>query len=176
MSARRNCSSLEFVEPFAEGLALFHIGQRFFQRRLGAAERAGRDIEPAAVEAGHRDLKANTFLAEPIAGGDAHVLEDDGARRLRVPAHLALVGAKRDAGGIARHDERRNARRAFAAAPRHHHIKIARAGAGDELFLPIENVMVAVARRTGGQRRGIRSGTRFGQAVARQQLHRAQFR
>jgi hypothetical protein len=143
---------------------------------LRAAERAGRDVEPAAVESGHRDLKAKSFLAEPVTGRDAHVLKDDGARRLRVPAHLALVGAEGNAGGVARHDKRRNARGAFAAAPRHHHIKIARAGAGDELLLPVEDVMVAVTHRAGGKRRRIRPDARLGQAVACQELHRAQFR
>ena len=59
---------LEFVKALAEGLALFHVGERFFQRRLRAAERAGRDIEPAAVEPGHRDLEAKPFLAEPVGG------------------------------------------------------------------------------------------------------------
>ena len=72
---------LELVEPFAEGLALFHVGQRFFQRRLRAAERAGRDIEPAAVEAGHRDLETEAFLAEPVCRRHARVLE---RRRARV--------------------------------------------------------------------------------------------
>ena len=59
---------LELFQPFAEGAALFHVGQRLFQRDLGAAERTGRDVEPAAVKAGHGDLKTNSFFAEPVAG------------------------------------------------------------------------------------------------------------
>ena len=162
---------LEFVEPFAEGLALFHVSKRLFQRALRAAERAGGDIEPAAVEPGHRDLEARAFLAEPVGDRHAHILEDDGARRLRVPAHLALVGAERNARRVARHDESGNPGSAVAAGARHHHIEVARAGAGDELLLAVENIMVAVAHRPRRQRGCIRAGARFGQAIARQKLH-----
>ena len=66
---------LEFVEPFAEGLALFHVSERLFQRRLRAAERAGGDVEPAAVEPGHRDLETFAFVAEPVGHRHADILE-----------------------------------------------------------------------------------------------------
>ena len=95
---------LEFVEPFAERLALFHVGERLLQRRLCAAERTGGDIEPAAVEPGHRDLEAVALVAEPVRDRHADIVENHGARRLRVPAHLALVGAERNARRVARHD------------------------------------------------------------------------
>src|SRR5262249_34949476 len=57
---------LEFVEPLAEGLALFHVGERLVERCLRAAERARRDIEPPAIEPGHGDLEADAFFAEQV--------------------------------------------------------------------------------------------------------------
>ena len=64
-------------------------------------------------------------------------------------------------------------RRPVAAGSRHHDVKVARAGAGDELLLSVEHVTLAVAHRARRQRRGIRTGAGFGQAVAREQIHRA---
>ena len=45
------------------------------------------------------------------------------------------------------------------------------AGAGDELLLSVEHVMLAIARGAGAQRRGVRAGAGLGQAIARQPLH-----
>jgi len=61
---------------------------------LRAAERAGRDVEPAAIEPGHRDLEADALVAQSIGNGHARILEDHRAGRLRVPAHLALIVAE----------------------------------------------------------------------------------
>ena len=165
---------LELFQAFAKGAALFHVGQRLFQGDLGAAERAGRNVEPAAVKAGHGDLKTDSFLAQPVAGRYARVLEDDGARRLCVPAHLALVDAERNAWGVARNDQRRDSGRTGTAGSRHHHIEVAGAGSGDELLLAVEDVGVAVAHGARRQRRRVGARTRLGQAIARQKLHRAQ--
>ena len=116
---------LEFVEPFAEGLALLHVGERHFKSLLRAAERAGGDIEPAAVEPGHGDLEANAFLAEPVGDRHAHFSERHRARRLGVPAHLALAIAERNARRVAGNDQGRNAGRAVAAGARHHRVEVA---------------------------------------------------
>ena len=43
-------------------------------------------------------LKPIALLAKPVGDGHAHVLEHHSAGRLGVPAHLAFVGAERDAG------------------------------------------------------------------------------
>jgi hypothetical protein len=116
---------LEFVEAFAEGLALLHVGKRHFHCFLCAAERAGGDIEPAAVEPGHGDLEANAFVAEPVGDRHAHVLERHRACRLRVPAHLALAGTERNARRVAGNDQGRDAGRAVAAGARHHRVEVA---------------------------------------------------
>jgi hypothetical protein len=64
---------LEFIELLAEGLSLFHVGQRLVERGLRAAKRASRDIEPAAIEA--KGLNVN--------GGPA-VVRFDGKNGLQV--------------------------------------------------------------------------------------------
>ncbi len=167
---------LEFVEAFAERLALLHVSERHFKSLLRAAERAGGDVEPAAVEPGHGDLEACALRAEPVGDRHAHVLERDCARRLGVPAHLALAGAERNTGCVAGNDHGRNAGRAVAAGARHHRVKIAGAGAGDELFLAADRVMVAVAHRACRQRRRVGADARLGQAIAAQKLHGAKAR
>ena len=106
----------------------------------------------------------------------ARIGENHRARRLGVPAHLALVGAERNAGRVAGNDDRRNPGRPFAAGARHHDVEIAGAGARDELLLAVEHVMIAVAHGARRQRRRVGTGAGLGQAIARQKLHRAQFR
>ena len=125
---------------------------------------------------GHRDLEADAFLAEPVGDRHARILEDHRAGRLRVPAHLALIGAERQPRRVALDHQRRDAAGPVGAGPHHHHIEIAPAGAGDELLLAVEHIMVAVAHRAGAQRRRVRSGAGLGQAIARQQFHGAEFR
>ena len=46
---------LEIGEPRAELLALLHVVDGAVEAELRAAERAGADVEPAAVEPGHGD-------------------------------------------------------------------------------------------------------------------------
>ena len=125
---------------------------------------------------GHRDLEADAFVAEPVCDRHAGILEDHRAGRLRVPAHLALVGAERKPGRVGLDHQRRDAAGPVAAGPHHHDIEVAAAGAGDELLLAVEHVMIAVAHRAGAQRRRVRAGARLGQAIARQQLHGAKLR
>ena len=94
---------LKLVEPLSEGFAIARILQRLVERGLRPAERAGTDVEPAAVEPGHRDLEADALVAEPVGDRHTRVLENHGPGRLGVPAHLLLVLAILDAGGIRRH-------------------------------------------------------------------------
>ena len=149
---------LELVEAFAERLALLHVGERLFERRLRAAERTGADVEPAAVEAGHRDLEADAFFAKPVCGRHAAILENHGAGRLRVPAHLALVRAELEAGGPAFDHERRNPFRAASPVRAITTIEVALvAGAGNELLLPVQHVVIAVADRPRAQRGRVRT-------------------
>ena len=101
---------LEVGEILAERLALEHVVARLVDGEGGGAERAGADVDAAAVEAGHGELEALALdAADEIGGGDAAVLHDDLARRLGVPAHLLLVGAETQAGRALHDDERGDA-------------------------------------------------------------------
>src|SRR6201991_1062813 len=63
----------------AERLTLAHICPRLVEGRLRAAERARRDVEPAAVEALHCDAEAGALAvgtAQHRVSGDPHSLQD----------------------------------------------------------------------------------------------------
>ncbi len=74
MSASLNCSAWKSAMRAAEGLALLRIGQRLVERGLRAAQRAGADIEPPAIQPGHGDLEADPLRARagwPPARGNS---------------------------------------------------------------------------------------------------------
>src|SRR5215472_6754448 len=144
--SRVAAASLRSSEAVAKSPAVAHIGERLVQSALRAAERTGGDVEAAAVEPGHCDLETDTLGAESVHGRHTHVLEYHRAGRLRVPAHFAFVGAKRQPRTVAGDEKRGNPGRPFAAAARHDEIEVARAGAGNELLLAIEDVVLAVTR------------------------------
>src|ERR1700730_14195437 len=60
---------LEIGEPRSELLALAHIVDRALEAELRAADRAGRDVEPAAIEPGHGDLEAWPSAPTRLAAG-----------------------------------------------------------------------------------------------------------
>src|SRR5207248_1916895 len=141
--------------------------QEVVARRLEAsacpAERAGRDVETAAVEPHHGDFEAVALLAETIGDRDAAILEDHHRSRLRIPAELLLLLAERQAGRLFLGDEARDALWPRPAGPHHRHIDVADPAAGDERLGPVEHVLIAVAHGAGGQRRRIRTAAWLGQ-------------
>ena len=94
------------------------IGCGLVVRGLRAAQRARRDVDPAAVEAVHRDAEAAALAvgaAEHRVGRHPNPVEHHLRGRLRVPAHLLLVRAETQSWGALFDDERRYA--AGAARP-----------------------------------------------------------
>ena len=73
---------LELGELLAELAAFEQVRPRRFETGPRAAERAGADIDAAAIEPRHRDLEAVALGAEAV--GDRHpaILEDHHRRRL----------------------------------------------------------------------------------------------
>ena len=62
---------LEIGDGLAEGAALLDIGQRDVHRGLGAAERAGGDVQPAPIEPGHGEAEPLPFLTQQRRGRHA---------------------------------------------------------------------------------------------------------
>src|SRR6185312_8562319 len=91
---------LELGELAAELPALADMAERRLEAGAGAAERAGGDVEPAAIESHHRDLEPVPLGAETARDGDAAIGELDHRRRLAVPAELPLLLAKAEAGRV----------------------------------------------------------------------------
>ena len=148
MSARRNCSAWNLSERLAEGAALAGVGERLVERGLGAAEGGGGDVEPAAVEAGHGVAEAVALGAEQVLGRDRAGVELHLGGRLRLPAHLALLGAEGEAGGAGLDEEGGDALRAVAAGAGHDEVEVGEAAAGDEGLGAVE----ASSRRRCGWR------------------------
>src|SRR5262249_40479035 len=138
--------------------------------------RAGGDVDAAAVEALHGDLEALALLADTVADGDAAILEDYHGRRLRVPAQFLLLLAEGQAGRVLLDDDRGNTLRPVDTGPHHADVDVADTAAGDERLGAVEDVGIAATHRARlqGRRIGTRAG--FGQAVAREMLHRGQLR
>src|SRR5690606_25179625 len=105
------------------------------------------------------------FLTQAIAPRHAHVLEGDAAGRLTVPAHFFFLTAIADAWRIGRHRKGADALGAILAGARHHDQKIARSTTGNEGLAAADEIVIAIALRTGFQRGGIRTRTRLGKAV-----------
>ena len=81
----------------AELLALLGVVDRLVEAALRAAERAGADVEAAAVEAHHRDAEAFALAADAVGDRHPDLVEIDLRGRLRMPAELLLLRAEADA-------------------------------------------------------------------------------
>ena len=177
MSARVNriVGSSSRAEPKAFSLA--NVGASLIERRLRTAQRAGRDVEPAAVEALHGDAEACALAvcaAQHRVGGYPHPFQNHLCGGLRMPAHLLLERAETQPRSALFDDERRYAARARifgTAGPGHHHVDVRGSRAGDELFDAVEHIVAALLDGAGAQRARVGSGARLGQAVAGDGVH-----
>ena len=93
-----------------------------------------------------------------------------------LPAELLFVGAEAQAGRALLDHEAGNALRTALPGPRHHHVDVGHAAAGDESLGAVEHVVVAVAPGARRETGGIRARARLGEAVAREALHAAERR
>src|ERR1051326_7916767 len=161
---------LEIREPLPELLALAHVFDGALEAELGAADRAGCDVEPPAIEPRHGDAEAVTLLADAVCDRNPAVLEEHHRSRLRFPAELLFLRAEREAARCFLNDEARNAVRAVLPGADPADVKVRDAAPGDECLRAIEHAMVAVAHGAGPQARGIGAPARLGQAIARKML------
>ena len=167
---------LELGNGFAELLALLHIDYRLIKAALRPAQRAGADVQPAAIEPGHGKLEAVTFLAHAVGNRHAGILEHDLRSRRCVPAQLAFGCAERDARRVLFDDKARNALGAAVAGSHHDDVDVIISAAGNELLGAVQHIVIAFETRGGGQRGRVRSRAGFGQAVPRQEVHRHEAR
>src|SRR5690606_31939025 len=148
---------LKPIDRLAKSLALAAIFQRLVERRLRAPERAGGDVETAAVKSRHCDAETGSFLPEQIFNRNPAIIENNSSCRLRVPAHLEFIAAERKAGCIFWHNDGGNSLGTVLASTHHRHIDIRGASTRNELLRAVEDIMVAVARGARSERGGIRT-------------------
>src|SRR5436190_13323209 len=89
--------SLVHRDRLPELRPLAGIRDGVLERRAGDADGARGGAGPRVVERAHGDLEAVALGAEPVAGGDAHVLKGDGRRLARALAELVEVALDHDA-------------------------------------------------------------------------------
>ena len=170
MSARVNRIVGSSMQRPAEGLPVGQIGGGLVEGGLRAAQRARRDVEPATVEAVHRDTETGAFAvgsAEHRVRGHPDALAGSPGRWAGRSSPSSPRWRRNSAPGVSFSTMNAEMPRGPSApVRRHHHVDVGDSRAGDELLDAVEHVVIAVANRLGAQRRRIRSGTRLGQAVA----------
>src|SRR3954453_10917332 len=140
---------LEIGEPLPELAPLQHVIARRLRAGARAAERAGADIETAAVEPYHRDREALALLAEPVGYRDPTILEIHHRGRLGMPAELLLLLPEGKSRGVVLDDDAGDAAGTRLARADHRHVEIAATAAGDEGLGAVEHVIVVVAPGAG---------------------------
>src|SRR5262249_44833063 len=145
---------LEIREPSAELLPLLHMRDGALEAELRAPKRAGRDVEPPAVERVHGDLEALPLGADAVVVREAARFEYPHGGRLRGPAEFFLLCAEGESGGAILDQEARDALRAPFSRPRHDEVDVGAAAARNERLGTIEHVMIGTALRAGFQAGG----------------------
>ena len=164
-------------DGFAEGHPLARIVAGSLEGRAGHADGLRGDADAPALKVRQRDLVALTFLAQTVLDRHAHVGEGERAGVRTMLAELVLDRDDLVAGGVGRHDKGGDA--ALAGVRVGHREKdddIAVLARGDELLRAVDDVVIAIAARAGLERRGVRSGLRFGQGEAADPLARRHLR
>ena len=132
-------------DGLAESRAHLGVFNCLIQRALHDAERTVRVDAAAAVEALHRDVEASSFLSYQVVRRDPHVLEDDVRRIGEDHAHLVLGLSDRYAGTVTLNDKAADSLRAqVLVLGGEYGIDICDTAAGDETFLSVEDVLVAI--------------------------------
>jgi len=118
-------------------------GRRPFFMGARAAQRAGADIDAAAVQSHHRYFEAVTFRSEPVRNRHPAVLEDHRRGRLAVPAEFAFLRPETQSRRAVFNDETGDAARSGLAGAHHADIDIRASTARDEGLAAVQHVMVA---------------------------------
>jgi hypothetical protein len=140
MSASLNCSAWNWSMVLPNALRSPAYWQRLVERRLRAAERAGGDVQAAAVETGHGDAEAHAFVGERFSAGTLQSSKSPGGSAACASPSCARW-RRRTGRAHPSDDQRRDALRAVVAGARHGDIDVVGAGARDELLGAVEDVV-----------------------------------
>src|SRR5438105_6399197 len=137
---------------------------------LGDPRRLGADPDPAAVEAGHRQPEAAALGSDPVGGGDPHRLEDELGGRGPPQPELAQRAGGAHPGPRRLDEEGADPPRARAPGAGHDQVEIGLATVGDTHLGAVEDVVVAVAHRPGGERGGVAAAPRLAEGEGAEPL------
>jgi len=137
----------------AELLALLGVGDGLVEAALGAAEAAGADVDPAAVQTHHRDAEALALAADEVLGRHPDLVEIDLARGLRMPAELLLLRAEGDAFHVLFDHKAADPLGPVDSGADHGHVDLVLAAARDERLGARNDVIAAVFDRPRSARR-----------------------
>ncbi len=168
--------SLEREDRPAELLPRHRVFERVVERSLGQARGARGDAEPAGIQRRQGDREAVALCADQPVSGDTRAVEVHRRGRARPHAHLVLGRGRGETGSVARYQEAGDAVRLVRLGAGHHAVEVGDAGVRDPCLVAVQLVAVGLAHGVGGQRRGVRAGLRFGQAVGTEALTGEQLR
>ena len=95
-----------------EGLALLRVPDRFLERALGHADRAGRHVDASDLDARHHLVEALAlFASEEVLNRDREVVEDELRRFDALVAELLDVRGDLETGEGLLHDSSAPSRR-----------------------------------------------------------------
>src|SRR5579859_1376749 len=144
---------LVLPQRLAELLAVLRVPQRELVRRARDAQRSRPHAGPGRLERHQRAERARAGIvgvglaAEPVLERDMAVLEDHLRGVARAHAELLLLAPHLQARRALRHEERRDAGRAFGrVGVGVDHVVVGDAAVGAELLRAVEDVAIAHAR------------------------------
>ncbi|GAA3295333.1 hypothetical protein GCM10020295_22250 [Streptomyces cinereospinus] len=121
--------------------------------------------QPARVQGGEGDLQARALRADPVRGRHPHPVEAGDAVLQAAQAHERVAVLHGDALGGRLHDERRDAARVALGLRHagHHDQQVGDHAVGGPELHAVEDVVVAVRDRGGGEPGRVGADVRFGQ-------------
>ena len=156
-------------DGLAHGVTGFGVIDGFFQRAAGNADRSGGYVGTAAVEHFHGDHEAVAFVAQQVAGGNAHIVEDHFGRVGSVLAHFVERFAHAHPFPIPLDDKAAHPLiPLFGVGVGENGVEIGNRRPGDEGFAAVEDVIVPIFAGGRFDSGYVRSRFRFGEAIGGQ--------